>query len=146
MHFIGPSYITIDAKGRFLFPAKHRDAVHAECNGEMTVSHDLSGCLTIYTKNYWLKKADAMASLPEEAQPFVAHFMSTSEHISLDAGGRLALTPELREAIALEPGPALLKAVGDYFELWTQHDAREAVEKLKGMPKPESLRTLRIPR
>jgi MraZ protein len=146
MYHIGHSNITIDGKGRFLFPAKYRDALHAECGSELVVSHELKGCLAIYTKTYWLKKADAMATLPDDAQPFVAHFMSTSEQITLDSGGRLALTPELREAIALPAGPATLKGVGDYFELWTQLDAQTMLEQLKGMPKPESLRTLRIPR
>lgn len=145
-YYTGASDITIDAKGRFLFPAKYRDALHADCAGELVVSHELQGCLAIYTKTYWLKKADAWAALPDDAQPFVAHFMSTSEHIALDAGGRLALTPELRAAIALPAGQANLRGVGDYFELWTRSDADANLAALKAMPKPESLRTLRIPK
>ncbi len=146
MYHTGISDITIDAKGRFLFPAKYRDALLADCAGELVVSHELQGCLAIYTKTYWLKKADAMATLPDDAQPFVAHFMATSEHITLDAGGRLALTPELRAAIALQAGSATLKGVGDYFELWTRADADSNLAALKLTPKPDSLRTLRIPR
>lgn len=146
MYYTGTSDTTVDAKGRFLFPAKYRDALQAECAGELVVSHEVQGCLAIYTKTYWLKKADAMALLPDDAQPFVAHFMATSEHITLDSGGRLALTPELRAAISLVPGAATLKGVGDYFELWTKQDADAALTALKLTPKPDSLRTLRIPR
>jgi MraZ protein len=146
MYYTGITDTTVDTKGRFIVPAKYRDALLAECGGELVVSHELQGCLAIYTKTYWLKKADAMSALPDDAQPFVAHFMSTSEHITLDTGGRLALTPELRAAIALSAGPATLKGVGDYFELWTKADADANLAVLKTTPKPESLRTLRIPR
>jgi MraZ protein len=142
----GTSIVTIDTKNRFLFPARYRDALHADCGGELVVSHELQGCLAIYTKTFWLKKAQAWADLPDDAQPFVAHFMASSEHITLDAGGRLALTPELRDAINLAPGAATLRGVGDYFELWTCADATQTVATLKAMPKPESLRLLRIPR
>lgn len=145
-HKTGTSDITVDAKSRFLFPAKYREALLAECAGELVVSHELQGCLAIYTKPYWEKKAEMMASLPDDAQPFVAHFMATSEHMSLDAGGRLALTPELRNAIGLQPGIASLRGVGDYFELWTRQDADSNLAALKTTPKPESLRLMRIPR
>ena len=147
--YIGTSQLTIDAKGRFLFPAKYRDALHVRCEGALVVAHELQGCLAIYTQDYWQKKAEVYRELPEDSQAFVAHFMSTSEPIGLDSSGRLALTPELRKLIGLEAGAAVLKGVGDYFELWTQSDSENELAQLKLLAKtgkPESLRNVRIPR
>ena len=144
----GPSDITVDAKGRFLFPAKYRDYLHAKCGGLMVVVHDLKGCLTIYTQTNWTCKAEALAELPDDSQELAAYFMGSSEHIQLDSAGRLALTPEHRKDIGLLPGPAVLRGVGSYFELWSlaQDEANKAAlrEQLLTKGKPASLAALKV--
>lgn len=132
--FLGKNALTVDLKGRTQFPAKYRDDLALLCNKQvMIVACEVKGCLEVYPLPVWEARLAIIDALPESAADEKTSFYSNSEAAEIDASGRLALTPMQRAAGDVQPGPALLKAAGTFFEIWNieREAAYAAAQKLR---------------
>ena len=115
--FQGASALTLDGKGRVTMPARHRDALLALANGQLTVTKHPEGCLMVFPRTVWENFRDRLASLPMSADGWKRFFIGNAMDVELDASSRVLIAPELRSAAGLNRDVMLL-GMGSRFELW----------------------------
>lgn len=133
--FQGASSLSLDAKGRLSVPTRHRDALKAMAEGQVTITKHPHGCLMLFPRPQWLQFRDRIAQLPMNAQWWKRIFMGSAMDVEMDGTGRVLISPELRQAVGLSKDVVLL-GMGDHFELWDQatYDAKEAEAMQAPMP------------
>ena len=62
--FQGTSALTLDGKGRVNVPARHRDALMASTNGQLTLTKHPVGCLLVFPRPAWEQFRDKLLGLP----------------------------------------------------------------------------------
>lgn len=115
--FQGTSLLTLDAKGRLLMPARHKEALVRACGAEMTITRHPDGCLVLYPRPVWEEKCKALCQLPNTARSFVRFVLGSAVDVACDSSGRLLIPVELRELCALTKEVTLV-GMGEQFELW----------------------------
>lgn len=133
--FQGASSLSLDAKGRLSVPTRHRDALTAMAEGQITITKHPHGCLMIFPRPEWLKFRDRIAELPMSAQWWKRIFLGNAQDVEMDGTGRVLVAPELREAVKLTKEVVLL-GMGNHFELWDRatYEAQEAEAMQADMP------------
>lgn len=132
--FQGSSALSLDAKGRLTVPTRHRDALAAQCAGELTLTRHPDGCLLIYPRPTWETKRAEIARLPAGARVLQRLMLGNAQDVEIDGAGRILVAPELRTAAGLSKEVMLL-GMGGHFELWdaVTLQRREAEDLAKGM-------------
>ncbi|HRH27814.1 MAG TPA: division/cell wall cluster transcriptional repressor MraZ [Aquabacterium sp.] len=135
MVFQGASALSLDAKGRFAVPARHRDAVQALCTGQLTITRHPDGCLMVFPRPAWETFRDKVAALPMSAAGWKRVFMGNAMDVEVDNNARVLVSPELRAAAGLGKDVMLL-GMGSHFELWDaeRYAAHEAAVMAQPMP------------
>lgn len=113
----GSSALLLDAKGRLAVPARHRDALVAECEGRLTLTRHPDGCLMLFPRPVWEVHRERIASWPMSARPWQRIFLGSAVDVELDSAGRILVSPELRQAAGLAKNVMLL-GMGSHFEVW----------------------------
>jgi MraZ protein len=113
----GLSRLTLDAKGRISVPARHRDALVAQCEGRITLTRHPDGCLLLYPRPRWEHKRAELARLAHSRRVLQRILIGSAVDLDLDNSGRILISPELRAAAGLQRD-VLLSGVGEHFELW----------------------------
>jgi MraZ protein len=113
----GLSKLTLDAKGRLSIPARHRDALVAQCDGRVTLTRHPDGCLLLYPRPRWEQKRAQLVQLSHARRVLQRILIGSAVDLDLDNSGRILISPELREAAGLERD-VLLSGLGEHFELW----------------------------
>ena len=133
--FQGPSAISLDAKGRMSIPAKHRDALLAQCEGRLTLTRHPDGCLLLFPRPAWEAMRQQIAAWPIAARDWKRVFLGNAVDVELDGAGRILVAPELRAAAGLTRDVMLL-GMGSHFEVWdaAKHAETEAQTIASGMP------------
>jgi len=133
--FQGASALNLDAKGRMLIPAKHRDALLTRDEGRITLTRHPHGCLLLFPRSIWETHREQIAAWPMSARPWQRIFLGNASDVDLDSAGRILIAPELRSAIGLEREVMLL-GMGSHFEVWdaVRLAASEAQAVAAGMP------------
>ena len=136
--FQGASALSLDAKGRVAVPARHRDALQALCEGQLTVTKHPEGCLMVFPRPAWELFRDKVAALPMSAAGWKRIFMGNAMDVQIDGASRVLISPELRVAAGLGKEVMLL-GMGSHFELWDaeRYAAHEA--QVMAQPMPEVL-------
>ncbi len=116
-------------------PTRHRDALLATSEGQVTFTKHPHGCLMLFPRAEWLKFRDRIANLPMNAQWWKRIFLGNAMDMEMDATGRVLISPELRQAAGLSKEVILL-GMGSYFELWDKatYEAQEAQAMQEEMP------------
>ncbi len=129
--FRGVSQLSLDAKGRIMLPARHREALSAICENQLVITVDTDQpCLLIYPVNEWdliQEKIDALPSFNKLTRKIQRLLVGHAEDVSIDANGRLLLPAVLRQFAGLGK-KVLLVGQGKKFELWdeqTWNDCRD---------------------
>lgn len=121
--FRGVQHINIDAKGRMAMPAKHRERLSKECDGQLVATVDpQSQCLLVYPMPEWLEKerqVEALPSLNAGARRFQRMFLGYAAELEFDGNGRVLIPASLREMAHLEK-KVVLAGQGKKFELWSE--------------------------
>ncbi len=143
MVFRGGPVLTLDGKGRITVPARWRDVLMATVQGQMVVTKNPDGCLSLYPLPVWEAFENNVLALTTEDDAWRRFFIGSATEVELDSAARVLIPPELRAWAGLERDVKFM-GVGSYFELWdsARHDAREAEALAKA--RPESLRNLVI--
>lgn len=121
--FRGVQHINMDAKGRLAIPARQREPLHAECEGQVVITIDTqSTCLAIYPLPEWERIASEIEELPA-LKPAVKRFqrlvLGYATDLQLDGNGRLLLPQPLRDYAGLDK-KLVLVGQGNKFELWSE--------------------------
>jgi len=133
--FQGASSLNLDGKGRLSVPTRHRDALLAMAQGQVTLTKHPHGCLMLFPRTEWLQFRERIAQLPMSAQWWKRIFLGNAMDVDMDATGRVLVSPELREAVGLTKEVVLL-GMGNHFELWDKatYEAHEAKAMQEEMP------------
>ena len=115
--FQGSSALSLDAKGRLTVPARHRDALVAQCEGRLTLTRHPDGCLMLFPRPVWEVHRERIAALPISARPWQRIFLGSATDVDMDGTGRILVSPELRQAAGLAKDVMLL-GMGSHFEVW----------------------------
>lgn len=131
--FTGPTFVTLDAKGRLSVPTKHREVLTTLAGGQMTVTKHPQRCLTIWPRPEWEKFAERVFAPTFQAEGLKRLYLGNATEVEMDSTGRVLISPELREYATLSRD-SLLLGMGDHFELWdkTAYTAHED-EVIKGV-------------
>ncbi len=116
-------------------PTRHRDALIASSDGQLTITRHPEGCLLLFARAEWERFSERVAGLPLDAQWWKRIFLGNAMDVELDSTGRVLISPELREAAGLGKD-VMLMGMGSHFELWDKatHDAKEAAAMQKQPP------------
>lgn len=133
--FQGASSLSLDAKGRLSVPTRHRDALMAMAEGQVTITKHPHGCLMLFPRPEWLRFRERIAELPMSAQWWKRIFLGNAQDVEMDGTGRVLVAPELRQAVGLSKEVVLL-GMGNHFELWDRatYEAQEAEAMQADMP------------
>ena len=115
--------LNLDSKGRLAIPAKHRDALLAQCAGKLVLTADhQDACLLIYPEPEWLPISEQLRKMPA-LNPQVRHLqrrlLGYAEVVEMDAAGRVLVSPALRSYAKLDK-QVVMVGQGNKFELWDE--------------------------
>jgi len=113
----------MDAKGRLAMPARQREPLIAQCEGQIVVTIDTqSPCLAIYPLPEWERIEQEIQELPA-LKPAVKRFqrliLGYATDVELDGNGRMLLPQPLRDYAKLEK-KLVLVGQGKKLELWSE--------------------------
>ncbi|MBK9394520.1 MAG: division/cell wall cluster transcriptional repressor MraZ [Uliginosibacterium sp.] len=120
--FQGATALSLDAKGRLAIPARHRDALTAQCGGNLVVTAHPHGCLLIYPLPDWEPIREQILAAPglnQQAALLKRLLVGNARDEEMDAAGRVLVAPELREWAKLDKQVRLV-GQGKHFELWAE--------------------------
>lgn len=115
--FQGTSNLTIDAKGRLSMPARHRDALLAQCEGRLTLLRHPDGCLLVYPRPVWESKRERLVQMDGRSRDLQRLLLGSAVDVEIDSAGRILVSGELREDAGLTHAVKLM-GMGSHFELW----------------------------
>lgn len=118
--FRGTTNLSMDAKGRLAVPAKHRDALLTEGAGNVVLTAHPHGCLLLYPQPIWdpiEAKIMALSSFDKRSSALQRLLVGHVEELTLDAAGRLLVSPSLREFANLDKD-VMLVGQRSHFEVW----------------------------
>lgn len=98
---IGSVIHSIDAKGRYIVPAKFR----SDLGERFVVTEGVGGCLFVFTLEQWEIVAERLAELPaddEDTLYLKREFFSRAYDLEIDKQFRIVLPPLLRELAGLD--------------------------------------------
>ena len=119
----GVSHITMDAKGRLALPARTREKLLGECDGQIVVTIDTQAkCLLIYPLPEWENIEQQIQELPSMNQAvrrFQRLVIGYASDLEFDANGRVLMPQSLREYAGLQK-KLVLVGQGKKMELWDE--------------------------
>ncbi len=118
-------------------PIRHRDALNAESEGRLTLTRHPDGCLLVYPRTVWEVRRVRIRGWSMAAEAWKRIFLGNASDVEMDGAGRVLISPELREAVALQPdSKVMLLGLGDHFEIWEReaHERHTAATVAAGMP------------
>lgn len=139
--FQGAALLSLDAKGRMTVPARHRDALLSDRSGSITLTRSPDGCLMLFPQSQWLLFREKITALPVSAQWWKRIYLGNAVEVEIDSGGRVLISPELREEVGLSKEVRLV-GMGNYFEIWDADTYRQSQEAALQEPLPNSLQDL----
>jgi MraZ protein len=113
----------MDAKGRLAMPARQREPLLSQCEGQIVATIDTqSHCLVIYPLPEWERIEQDIQNLPA-LKPAVKRFqrlmLGYATDLELDSSGRMLLPQPLRDYAQLDK-KLVLVGQGNKLELWSE--------------------------
>ncbi|MDX7991651.1 division/cell wall cluster transcriptional repressor MraZ [Xenorhabdus littoralis] len=121
--FRGATLVNLDSKGRLTVPARYREMLNEESNGQMVCTIDLhQPCLLLYTLPEWEiieEKLSRLSSMNPAERRVQRLLLGHASECQMDSAGRLLLANTLRQHAGLTKEVML---VGQFnkFELWDE--------------------------
>jgi MraZ protein len=115
--------LNLDAKGRLAIPARYRDTLRQQCEGQLviTINQDAK-CLWMYPLDVWEDIEEKVVKLPTfdpRAQRLKRLLIGHAADCEVDANGRVLVPPPLRDYGALSKR-VMLVGQGNKFEIWDE--------------------------
>lgn len=141
--FQGTSSINLDAKGRMLIPARHRDALLMQCEGRITLCRHPHGCLLFFPRPVWETMRQRIVSWTMEAKWWQRILLGSAVDVEIDSAGRILISPELRKAASLSK-EVLMLGMGTHFEIWDAKHFQESEALAMQQDMPNVLKDLSL--
>jgi MraZ protein len=128
--FLGEYEATVDAKGRFLFPAGFKKQLPESAGMSFVINRGLEKCLTLYTVQAWEvlhRKLSNLNDFDPKVRQFRRLFLNGATFLEADAAGRILLPPNLREYAGIDKDIVLASAI-DKIEIWDRKTYKELFE------------------
>ena len=122
-----------------MIPAKHRDALTAQCEGKLYITRSPEGCLLLLPLPVWEKMAAEIATWPSALSVWRRIYFSNAEPVTWDKTGRILIPPALRTKAKLAKDVELL-GNGSHFEIWNVQLSEQIEETALGGETPEIIR------
>jgi MraZ protein len=137
MTFKGGPELLLDVKGRLTVPSRWRDMLMASAAGQLVVTKNTDGCLSLYPAPVWAAFEETLLNLPAENDAWRRFFMGSACDVEIDSASRVLIPPELREWAGMEKDVKFM-GMGAHFELWdkARYTARETLTLAQGRPEP----------
>jgi len=119
--FQGAAALSLDVKGRFAIPARHREGLASAANGRLVLTAHPHRCLLLYPEPAWEPIRDkvlAASSFNPQAAAIKRLLVGNAREEEMDAAGRLLVAPELRHFARLDK-QIWLVGQGSHFEIWS---------------------------
>ena len=109
----GTNDVSLDLKGRMAIPARYKELIKDESDGQLIVTRSLfDKCLWIYPTSEWENVVESLGALPTFTDPLCRTIqrivLGSAVFCSLDAQGRILIPQELRTEASLEKKAFLL--------------------------------------
>jgi MraZ protein len=120
IHFLGEYEVTLDAKGRFLLPAKLLGQLPDGVATNFVINRGFDDCLHLYPMQNWLLVSSEIEDLPDhddhnrKLKKFFNYGVTTAE---LDSANRILLPAPLKEYAGLVKD-VVLTASKKRIEIW----------------------------
>ena len=119
---------TVDAKGRFFFPAPLKD----EIGESPVICRGIDRNMMFYTRPEWEAFAAKIRALPfNESKKLTHFFISKSSEVPIDAQGRMVIPQMMREYAGIGKNVVIVGAV-DSVEIWDEDTWRNKMDELSG--------------
>ena len=121
--FRGITALNLDAKGRLAIPARYREALLQQCDGQLviTINQD-ERCLWMYPLDVWEDIEEKLVKLPTldtRAQRLKRLLIGHATDCEVDGNGRVLVPPPLRDYGELTKR-VMLVGQGNKFEIWDE--------------------------
>lgn len=120
--FRGVTQLVLDAKGRLVVPARHRDGLTPNGDGRLVLTADPSRCLLLYPLAAWepiQARLMALSSFNDQLRGLQRLLVGHADDVEIDAAGRILVPPALRRYATLDKHVVLV-GQGQKFELWDE--------------------------
>ena len=122
--FRGINVVNVDNKGRMAMPARFRQSLMEETNGQLILTIDTEQrCLLLYPLATWEeieKKIAALPSFHAATRRIQRLLIGHATEVTLDAHGRILLPALLRDYAAIDKEVIVL-GQGNKFEVWSKN-------------------------
>ena len=119
--FYGEYEHTIDRKGRLIIPAKFRQALKEQQQGEtLFLTRGLDGCLFLFTEAEWRLAEGRFRQVPftkSEGRKFNRLFFSGAVDAAIDGLGRILVPKTLKEFAEIKD-EVVIVGVSNRIEIW----------------------------
>ena len=112
--FIGEYEATLDAKGRFLFPAGFKKQLPENGMAGFVINRGFEKCLSLYTDESWQPLFSDLSKLNDfdpKIRQFKRYFLNGATQVSFDSAGRVLIPKNLVEYAGLEKDIVLVSAI-----------------------------------
>ncbi len=132
--FQGAAQLNLDSKGRLAVPARYRDMLLLQCNGQLVMTADADGCLLLYPQPEWQpirEKLMQLSAFNPRIRSLQRFLVGHAEDLVMDAAGRILISSTLRNFAVLDKR-VMLVGQGNKFEVWDEARWQAQHEKVAG--------------
>jgi len=119
--FQGYSKTSLDAKSRFILPAKFRKNIPIECNNQLILTRGIDDCIKLYPKNIWdehvMKGLMQLSTMQSDHRKFVRDMLFYVNEVDIDSQGRILIPPQLMQLAKFEKEIDLIGTI-ESIEIW----------------------------
>ena len=118
--FLGEFEATLDAKGRFLLPARFKKQLPEEETTRFVINRGFEKCLALYPVKNWEPLFADISKLNDfdpKVREFRRYFLNGATFVEPDTAGRLLVPPNLKDHAGLQKDIVLVAAVNK-IEIW----------------------------
>ena len=128
--FLGEFESTLDAKGRFLFPAGFKKQMPEEGSLRFVINRGFEKCLTLYPYGNWEPLFADISKLNDfdpKVREFRRYFLNGATIVEPDTAGRLLIPANLKEHAGLdkESRDITLVAAVNKIEIWDSNKYKQ---------------------
>ena len=138
MVFKGGPVLTLDGKGRITVPARWRELLMANVNGQLVITKHKAGCLSMFPLPVWEKFETELLALPQGQDKWRRFFQGNAAEVEIDSASRVLIPPDLRNWAGLKDEVKFM-GMGSHFELWDLTKYTAVEDELRAEDLPESL-------
>ena len=130
--FLGEYEVTLDAKGRFLFPAGFKKQLPEGGTNQFVITRGFDNCLALHPLHNWDSLNTNIANLNDfdpKVRVFQRLFLDGANYVDLDSAGRLNIPKNLMEHAGLQKD-IILAARSKVIEIWDINKRKQFFESI----------------